>query len=173
MHRGSNPRSSVHRMYRSRAQGGTGLLIVRGCVKLERSKLSGMLQTATREWKAAWKEKLIHGQFLRETEEMQDQRRWQRLKVGDLKNTCPRTSTQNKCSKKWHCLPGRVHSMETLQGESWKCLAFCQFLFCSSWKPIKEETQQKCTGSYARTFKLNVKTMVLAWIRIIARERET
>ena len=48
MHRGSNPRSAVHRVYRSRAQGGTGLLIVKGCVKLERSNLSDMLQTATR-----------------------------------------------------------------------------------------------------------------------------
>ena len=49
MHRALNPRSSVDRMYRSRAQGGTGLLIVRGSVKLERSNLSDMLQTAMRE----------------------------------------------------------------------------------------------------------------------------
>ena len=31
------------------------------------------------------KEKALHGQFLRETEGMQDQRRWQWLKAGELK----------------------------------------------------------------------------------------
>ena len=49
MHRALNPRSSVDRMYRSRAQGGTGLLIVRGSIELERSNFSDMLQTAVRE----------------------------------------------------------------------------------------------------------------------------
>ena len=57
MHRALNPRSSVDRMYRSRAQGGTGLLIVRGSVKLERSNLSDMLQTAMREWQNGIRER--------------------------------------------------------------------------------------------------------------------
>ena len=34
---------------------------------------------------AAWKEKLFHGHFLRETEGMQDQRNRQWLKAGELK----------------------------------------------------------------------------------------
>ena len=37
------------------------------------------------ERQAAWKKKVLHGQFLRETEGMQDQRKWQLLKAGELK----------------------------------------------------------------------------------------
>ena len=37
------------------------------------------------ERQATWKKKALHGQFLRETEGMKDQRRWQWLKTGELK----------------------------------------------------------------------------------------
>ena len=37
------------------------------------------------ERQAAWKKKALHGKFLRETEGMKDQRRWQWLKTGELK----------------------------------------------------------------------------------------
>ena len=37
------------------------------------------------ERQVAWKVKALHGQFLRETEGMQDQRKWQWLKGGELK----------------------------------------------------------------------------------------
>ena len=111
MHRGLHPRSSVDRLYIPRVQGGRGLLSVKDCVELERSNLfdyaannsERLLKTATEELQlrtkingknkeereneiqAARKEKAMHGQFLRETEGMQDQRRWQWLKAGELK----------------------------------------------------------------------------------------
>ena len=96
--------SSVDRLYQE-------LREVEGCVELERSNLfdyaaknnERLLKAATEELQlrtnivgknkeerenerqAAWKEKALHGQFLRETEGMQDQRRWQWLKAGELK----------------------------------------------------------------------------------------
>ena len=111
MHRGLHPRSSVDRLYIPRVQGGRGLLSVKDCVELERSNLfdyaannsKRLLKTATEELQlrtkingknkeereneiqAARKEKAMHGQFLRETEGMQDQRRWQWFKAGELK----------------------------------------------------------------------------------------
>ena len=107
MHRRLHPRSSVDRLCMPRAHGGSGLLSVKDCVELERSNLFGcagnnnerLLKAATEElqlrtkidWKnkeerknerhAAWKEKALHGQFLRETEGMQNQRRWKALYV--------------------------------------------------------------------------------------------
>ena len=96
MHGGLHRRSSVDRLYIWRAQGGRGLLSVKDCVELERPNLfdyaansNERLKAATEElhlrtkfdeknkeeWKneiqAAWKEKVLLGQFLRETEEMQ------------------------------------------------------------------------------------------------------
>ena len=130
MHRRLQPRSSVDRLCMPRAQGGRRLLSVKDCVELERSNLFGcaannnerLLKAATEElqlrtkidWKnkeerknerhAAWKEKALHGQFLRETEAMQDQRRWKalyvlpknkhleqmQLKMTLITRTCPR-----------------------------------------------------------------------------------
>ena len=75
---------------------------------------------------------------------------------------CPRTSTQNKRSKKCHWSPGYVLSMQALQEESWKCHPCCQFVFYPSWKPIQEETREtwkkKHAGSCAKNLKLNMKT---------------
>ena len=111
MHRCLHPRSSVDRSYISRAQGGRGLLSAKDCVELERSSLfdyatnnnERLLKAATEELQlrakiernnkderenerqAAWKEKGLHGQFLRETEGKQDNRRWQWLKAVELK----------------------------------------------------------------------------------------
>ena len=90
MHRALNPRSSVDRMYRSRAQGGTGLLIVRGSVELERSNFSDMLQTAMREWQKGIRERESNAWSIPERNRGDpNQRRWQRLKVGELKNWEP------------------------------------------------------------------------------------
>ena len=110
MHRSLHSHSSVDRLYLPRAQGGRGLLSVEDCVELERSNLfdyaannnKRLLKAATEELQlrtnidgkneerknerhAAWKEKALHGQFLRKKEGMQDQRRWQWLKPGELK----------------------------------------------------------------------------------------
>ena len=38
--------------------------------------------------------------------------------------------------------PGRVPSMQALQGESWKRYPCCQFVFSLSWKPVQEATLQ-------------------------------
>ena len=98
MHIGSHPHSSVDRLYIPRARGGRGLLSVKDCVELERSNLfdyatknnERLLKAAAEELQrrtkidgkdkdkrenerlAAWKEKALHGQFLRETEGTQD-----------------------------------------------------------------------------------------------------
>ena len=103
MHRGLHPCSSVDRLYIPRAQGGRGLLSIKDCFELERSNLfdyaannnKRLLKAATEELQlktkidgknkeeqenerqTAWKEKALHGQFLREIEGMHDQRRWQ------------------------------------------------------------------------------------------------
>ena len=114
------PHSSVDRLYILRAEGGRGLLSVKDCVDLERSNLfyyaknnndrllkaaNEELQLITKtdgkskeernnEREAAWKDKTLNAQFLRETEGMQHQRRWQWLKAGE--------QTESKCNKKWH-----------------------------------------------------------------------
>ena len=101
MHRGLHPHSSVDRLYIPRAQRVRGLLSVKDCVELERSNLfdysandnERLLKAATEELQlrtkidgknkeerknerqAAWKEKTLHGQFLKEIEGMQDQSR--------------------------------------------------------------------------------------------------
>ena len=95
------PHSSVDRLYILRTQGGRGLLSVKDCVDLERSNLfyyaknnndrllkaaNEELQLITKtdgksneernnEREAAWKDKTLNAQFLRETEGMQHQRR--------------------------------------------------------------------------------------------------
>ena len=87
------------------------MLSVKDCFELERSNLidytannkERLLQAATEklqlrtkidgrnkeerknERQVAWEEKALHSQFLRETEGMLDQRRWQWLKTGELK----------------------------------------------------------------------------------------
>ena len=51
-----------------------------------RTKIDGEnKEERNNEKQAAWKQKALHGQFVRETEGMQDQKRWQWLKAGELK----------------------------------------------------------------------------------------
>ena len=94
MYRGLHPRSSVGKLYIPRAQRARGLLSVKVCVEPERSNLfdyaannnERLLKATTEEIQlrtkidgknkeelenerqAAWKEKALYGQFLRETE---------------------------------------------------------------------------------------------------------
>ena len=116
MHRGLHLRSFVDKLYIPRVQGGREMLSVKDCTELEKSNLfhyaansnERLLMAATEELQlrtkiygknkedkknerqVAWKEKAWHGQFLRETERMQDQRRWQWLKTGELKRETER-----------------------------------------------------------------------------------
>ena len=110
-------------IHTKRAQG--GMLSVKDCVELERSNLFGyaannnerLLKVATEELQlrtkidgknkeerenerlAAWKEKALHGQSLRETEGMQDQKKWQWQKAGELKLKTLYVLPKNKYSE--------------------------------------------------------------------------
>ena len=103
MRRSLHPCFSVDRLYIPRTQRSRELLSVKDCVELERSNLFDYaansnerllkaviieIQLRTKiegknkeerknERQSAWKEKALHCQFLRETEGMQHQRRWQ------------------------------------------------------------------------------------------------
>lgn len=60
MHRGSHPSSFVERMYISRAQGGSRLLIDKDCVELERCNLSDYAGSSNeRHLKAATEELMV------------------------------------------------------------------------------------------------------------------
>jgi len=102
-----HPRSNVDRLYLRRDEGGRGLMAVEDCVRLEEAGLSDFLklrgmnqETYNRFIKdnsqgeekrlkhemrlEAWKEKPLHGQFIRRTEEM-GITSWNWLKEGKLK----------------------------------------------------------------------------------------
>ena len=94
MYGGLNLTSNVERLYLSRTAGGRGLVIIQDCVNDEREKVvlyalgsdEKLITAATAELKLkkfinvqnrqerrkqrliGWKEKALHGQFLRETE---------------------------------------------------------------------------------------------------------
>ena len=70
-----------------------------------RTKIDGKNKEKRKdERQTASKEKALHGQFRRERERTQNQKRRLWMKAGELKRETesPRTSTQNKCNKKWH-----------------------------------------------------------------------
>ena len=101
------------------------MLSFKDCVELERSNLFGyaannnerLLKVATEELQlrtkidgknkeerenerlATWKEKALHGQSLRETEGMQDQKKWQWQKTGELKLKTLYVLPKNKYSE--------------------------------------------------------------------------
>ena len=111
IHGGFHPRSNVGRLYIPRNLGGRGLTSVRDCVEEELLNIGKyvidssekLLKVAEEELKFVkrlptvlvkerkkdrqreWKEKTLHGQFLRETEENENRSRWQWLKAGELK----------------------------------------------------------------------------------------
>jgi len=112
MHNGLHPRSDVERVYIPRKDGGRGLMCVEDTVKqanigLERyvKESKERLIVAARgdnenadieigndfkrrtqqERKIKWKEKMLHGQFLRHTEELADKDQWLWLTDGTLK----------------------------------------------------------------------------------------
>ena len=111
IHGGFHPRSNVGRLYIPRNLGGRGLTSVRDCVEEELLSIGKyvidssekLLKVAEEELKFVkrlptvvvkerkkdrqreWKEKTLHGQFLRETEEHANRSRWQWLKGGELK----------------------------------------------------------------------------------------
>ena len=112
MHNGLHPRSNVDRAYISRKEGGRGLLCAEDTINLAKIGLERYVKESkerliiaargdnenteidtgkefkkrTRlERKTKWKEKTLHGQFLRQTEELADKDQWSWLTDGTLK----------------------------------------------------------------------------------------
>ena len=105
-----HPRSNVKRLYPPRSEGGRGLVSIEDCVNDERKNLALYGPRSNEELIAAttelelkefinvqnrqerrkqylieWKEKALHGQFLRKTEKTDDRNRWEWQKQGELK----------------------------------------------------------------------------------------
>ena len=112
IHRALHPRASVARLYLPRKEGGRGLLSVEDCVELECRGLGQYLKTSSDSWlRQAWRDKLIktdedpkvykermktdrtrewrekplHGQYIRDTESQRTPESWQWLRRGELK----------------------------------------------------------------------------------------
>ena len=109
-----HPRADVQRLYLPRGQGGRGLKSVEDCVRLEEAGLADYVQFSTLRLMVAvakerlplkektlaqkqlkekkrlertegWKNKPLHGQFLRQADEIRDDATWDWLRKGDLK----------------------------------------------------------------------------------------
>ena len=112
MRYGLHPRSNVDRMYIPRKERGRGLVCVEDTVSLAKIGLERYVKESKerliiaarcdnedmeidtgnefksrtrRERKTKWKEKTLHGQFLRQTEELADKDQWTWLTDGTLK----------------------------------------------------------------------------------------
>ena len=112
MHNGLHPRSNVDRMYIPRKDGGRGLMRVEDTVTLAKIGLERYVKESKerliiaargdnenteidtgnefkrrirQERKTRWKEKTLHGQFHRQTEELADKNQWTWLTDGALK----------------------------------------------------------------------------------------
>ena len=112
MHKGLHPRSNVDRLYLPRKEGGRGLMSAEDTVNLATIGLKRYVRESEekllvaargdtedeqletenefkrrnrQERKTNWKEKVMHGQFLRQTEDVADKDQWLWLKDGSLK----------------------------------------------------------------------------------------
>ena len=111
MYGGLHPRSDVERLYLPRSEGRRGLVSIEDCVNDDREnlelyalgsnekliiaaaaelKLKKFINVQNRQERRKkrlidWKEKALHGQFLRETESTDDGNRWEGLKRDELK----------------------------------------------------------------------------------------
>ena len=111
MNGGVHPRDCVARIYIPRKHGGRGLVSVEDCInqarvsletyvqsseeellKAVRAEVTGRQETATSfkvtrraENTQEWKEKPLHGQFVRETEDQSNEETWSWLRQGSLK----------------------------------------------------------------------------------------
>ena len=108
MHRALHPQADVDRLYIKRAEGGRGMISVEDCVEIETNSLhqyiieskekllksvkdEGILgegmskEDVAEKRKNQYKEKPLHGQYVRSTEEIRDDKSWNWLKRGTLK----------------------------------------------------------------------------------------
>ncbi|XP_068684561.1 uncharacterized protein [Montipora foliosa] len=93
-----NPRDCVARLYVPRAKGGRSLISVEECIGQAKNSLQNyilhsdekLIQAAGEgNWKAEgkteWEEKVLYGQFLRQTDSERNKKTWAWLQRGDLK----------------------------------------------------------------------------------------
>ena len=112
MYQALHPRANVDRLYLPRSEGGKGLLSIEDCVNIEKRSLGQyvknsedeLLRTAWEEnlitedeepkiykenrsksRREGWKNKTMHGQFLRQTNDLASNDTWQWLQRGELK----------------------------------------------------------------------------------------
>ena len=108
MHRALHPQADVDRLYIKRAEGGRGIISVEDCVEIETNSLhqyiieskekllkgvkdEGILgegmskEDVAEKRRNQYKEKPLHGQYVRSTEEIRDDKSWNWLKRGTLK----------------------------------------------------------------------------------------
>ena len=112
IHRALHPRSDVDRLYLPREDGGRGMASIEECINSECNALGQYIQDHEDPWlKAAWKEKVVtlagdteeikrrmkeqrkdnwkgkvlHGQYLRQIEEISTKETWGWLRKGELK----------------------------------------------------------------------------------------
>ena len=111
MYDGLYPKSNVDRLYLKREDGERGLISVGDCISEEKNglglhardsleklimfektelKLTECIETGLQKTRRElkinnWHAKLLHGQFIRETEKVADKKRWHWLKQGELK----------------------------------------------------------------------------------------
>ena len=111
MHKALYPKSNVDRLYISRNEGGRGLISVEDTIETSKIGLERHVQESkelllsaakrsdmevketvkqyknrrAKERKENWKEKVLHGQFIRQTEEIAGEERWKWLKNSGIK----------------------------------------------------------------------------------------
>ena len=111
MHKALHPKSNVDRLYISRNEGGRGLISVEDTIETSKIGLERHVQESkerllsaakrseievkekvkqykdrrAKERKENWKEKVLHGQFIRQTEEIAGEERWKWLKNSGIK----------------------------------------------------------------------------------------
>ena len=111
MHKALHPKSNVDRLYISRNEGGRGLISIEDTIETSKIGLERHVQESkerllsaakrshmevketvkqykdrrAKERKENWKEKVLHGQFIRQTEEIAGEERWKWLKNSGIK----------------------------------------------------------------------------------------
>ena len=106
MYKALHPRSNVDRLYLPRSEGGKGLLSLEECASAEKRSLGQYLkmngdewlrsaweeglikededpkiyrERTSKSWMEKWQNKLMHGQFLRQTKDLSNNDTWQWL----------------------------------------------------------------------------------------------
>ena len=139
MHRALHAQADVDRLYIKRAEGGRGMISVEDCVEMETNSLhkyiveskekllkaekdEGILGEGMSKGDVAekrrnqYKEKPLHGQYVRSTEEIRDHKSWKWLKKGTLKKETEGTlmAAQDQALRT-HAIQSRIDLLAILQ----------------------------------------------------------